>query len=51
MCELYKVDILTSQILEMSMKYLLKSPNEEALECVCNILKLTGKTLSHVRLL
>lgn len=51
MCELYKVGILTSQMLEMSMEYLLNSPSEETLECACNILKHTGKAFSHVRLL
>ncbi|XP_025424263.1 eukaryotic translation initiation factor 4 gamma 3-like [Sipha flava] len=47
MCELYKVGILMSQTLETSIKYLLKTPNEETLECACNILKHTGKTISH----
>jgi hypothetical protein len=51
MCELYKIEILTSKTLEESMKYLLRTPNEETLECACNVLKHTGKTLSHVRLL
>ncbi|XP_025423167.1 uncharacterized protein LOC112692650 [Sipha flava] len=47
MCELYKVGILTNRTLKTSINYLLKSPNEENLECACNILKHVGKTISH----
>lgn len=49
MCELYKVLILTNRTLETCMKHLLKSPNEETLECACNILKHAGKSLNSVR--
>lgn len=49
MCELYNVQIVTNRTLETCLKHLLKSPNEETLECACNILKHAGKTLNHVR--
>lgn len=51
MCELYKVKILSNRTLEMCIKHLLMSPKEETLECACNIIKETGKTLNHVRLI
>ncbi|XP_025414206.1 eukaryotic translation initiation factor 4 gamma 3-like [Sipha flava] len=46
MCELFKVKILSNGTLEACIDHLLKSPNEESLECACNILKHAGSTLN-----